>query len=132
MPTGQAHTIWFPELKRILAEKWKSTLSISEQLDLISDLNKELTRIRTDLAIQPPMMWCPNCKERHRSRFRDVSITAMYYALKKFEISKDLDINSMKRNWKKYSKLNGIDIYGKRIQSEIRDLDKQKKKSTTA
>ena len=125
MPAGQAHTIWFPELKRILKEKWHPALSIAQQLDLLADLNNELTKIRTNLAIQPPMMWCPNCKERHRSKFTGVSITAMYYALDKFEISKGLDINSMKRKWKEYSKLNEIDIYGKRIEPEIKDLDKQ-------
>jgi len=79
MPAGQAHTIWFPELKGILKKKWNSNLTISQQFELLTELNNKLSRIRNDLNIQPPMMWCPKCHKRHRSRFTDVSITAMYY-----------------------------------------------------
>ena len=123
MPTGQAHTIWFPELKRILAEKWNSTLVISQQMELLCDLNKELSKIRTKLAIQPPMMWCPNCQKRHSSKLIEVSITALYWALKRFEIDKNIDINSMKKKWKEYSMSNRIDIYGKQIVEKGSDID---------
>ena len=73
MPAGQAHTTWFPELKDILKDSWNSKLSIEQHFDIVNDLNKKLKQIRTDLNIQPPMMWCPNCQKRHRSRFTDVS-----------------------------------------------------------
>ena len=86
MPAGQAHTTWFPELKDILKESWNSKMSIEQHFDLVNNLNKRLNQIRTDLNVQPPMMWCPNCQKRHRSKFTDVSITAMYYALKRFEV----------------------------------------------
>ena len=113
MPAGQAHTTWFPELKDILKERWNSKMSIEQHFDIVNDLNNKLIQIRTDLNIQPPMMWCPNCQKRHRSKFTDVSITAMYYALKRFEICGNDEFNRLLREWKKYSKSENIDIYGK-------------------
>ena len=112
MPAGQAHTTWFPELKEILKNKWNSNLSIKQHFDLVDDLNNRLKQIRTDLNIQPPMMWCPKCQKRHRSKFSNVSITAMYYALKRFELCENDDFNKLLREWKKYSKSENIDIYG--------------------
>lgn len=111
MPAGQAHTTWFPELKEILKNKWSSNLSIEQHFDLVDDLNNRLKQIRTDLNIQPPMMWCPKCQKRHRSKFSNVSITAMYYALKRFELCENDDFNKLLREWKKYSKSENIDIY---------------------
>lgn len=112
MPAGQAHTTWFPELKDILNNRWNSKLSIEQHFDLVNDLNKKLKQIRTDLNIQPPMMWCPKCKKRHRSKFTDVSITGMYYALKRFEMCENDEFNKLLGEWKKYSKSENIDIYG--------------------
>ena len=112
MPAGQAHTTWFPELKDILKDRWNSKLSIEQHFDLVNALNKKLKQIRTDLNIQPPMMWCPKCQKRHRSRFTDVSITGMYYALKRFEMCENDEFNKLLREWKKYSKSESIDIYG--------------------
>ena len=112
MPAGQAHTTWFPDLKDILKNKWSSNLSIVQHFDLVNDLNKKLKQIRTELNIQPPMMWCPKCQKRHRSRFTDVSITAIYYALKRFEFCENNEFNKLLREWKKYSKSENVDIYG--------------------
>ncbi len=112
MPAGQAYTTWFPELKDILKDRWKLKLSIEQHFNLVNDLNKKLKQIRTDLNIQPPMMWCPKCQKRHRSRFTDVSITGMYYALKRFEMCENDEFNKLLGEWKKYSKSENIDIYG--------------------
>lgn len=112
MPAGQAHTTWFPELKDILKDRWKLELSIEQHFDLVNDLNKKLKQIRTDLNIQPPMMWCPKCQKRHHSKFTDVSLTGMYYALKRFEMCENHEFNKLLGKWKKYSKSDNIDIYG--------------------
>ena len=112
MPAGQAHTTCFPELKDVLKNKWSSNLSIEQHFDLVDDLNEKLKQIRLELNIQPPMMWCPNCQKRHRSSYTDISITAMYYALKKFEFCENDKFNKLLRGWKKYSKSENIDIYG--------------------
>ena len=113
MPAGQAHTIWFSELKDILKEKWNSKMSIEQEFDLVKELNNKLNLIRADLKIQPPMMWCPKCQKRERSIFREVSITAMYYAVTRFELCKDDYLKKLLRDWKKHSKMENIDIYGK-------------------
>jgi hypothetical protein len=124
MPAGQAHTTWFPELKDILKKRWNFRLTISQQFDLVNELNMKLNQIRTDLNIQPPMMWCPKCQKRERSRFTDVSITAMYYALKRFELCEDEDFKKLLRDWKKYSTSVNIDIYGKNISDKENDIEK--------
>jgi len=113
MPTGQAHTTWFPELKDILNDRWNSKLTIEQHFDLVNDLNIKLKQIRTDLNIQPPMMWCPNCQKRHRSRFTDISISAMYYALKRFDFCDEQEFKTLTKEWAKYSKMENIDIYRK-------------------
>lgn len=123
MPAGQAHTTWFPELKNVLMNKWNSKLNISQQFDLVNELNKKLNQIRTDLNIQPPMMWCPKCQKRERSRFTEVSITAMYYALKRFEICKDEEIKKLLRDWRKFSKSENIDIYGKKKNDKENNIE---------
>ena len=114
MPAGQAHTTWFPELKDILKKRWNSKLTISQQFDLVNELNKKLNQIRTDLNIQPPMMWCQKCQKRERSRFTEVSITAMYYALKRFELCEDEEVKKLLRDWRQYSNSENIDIYGRK------------------
>jgi len=113
MPAGQAHTTWFPELKLLLKNKWQTDLTIKDHLKLLTDLNDKLTQIRTEGNMQPAMMWCPKCKERHRSKFTEISITAMYFALKRFEICTENEFNELRKKWKLYSANNNLDIYGK-------------------
>jgi hypothetical protein len=113
MPPGQAHTTWFPELKHLLQVYWDINLTIPEQFELVACLNNKLNQIRTERNIQPPMMWCPNCQARHRSRFEDVSITAMYFALKRFGICTESEFKELRKKWIVYSKEKNLDIYGK-------------------
>ena len=113
MSSGQAHTTWFPELKQLLRDNWKANLTIPEQFKLVADLNNKLNHIRAERNIRPPMMLCPKCNERHRSKFMTISITAMYFALKRFEISTEIEFNKLKKNWEIYSKEYEFDIYGK-------------------
>lgn len=126
MPTGQAQTIWFAELKIILKDRWTLELTIEEQFKLLSDLNGKLNRIRTDNNIQPAMMWCPNCKERHRSRFTKISITGLYFAILRFELSTDNEFKELRKKWKKISVDKKIDIYGKSIDETIHESEKHK------
>jgi hypothetical protein len=115
MSSGEAHTIWFPELKQLLQENWKTNLTIPKHFKLVADLENILNQIRAERNIQPPMMWCPKCEKRHRSKFRSISITAMYFALKKFDNCSEIEFKELIKNWKVYSKEKNIDIYGKEI-----------------
>jgi uncharacterized protein (UPF0212 family) len=119
MRSGQAHTTWFPELKILLKERWTLDLTIEEQFSLLADLNTKLNQIRIDNNIQPPMMWCPNCKERRRSRFTEISITGLYFALERFELSSENEIKRLRKSWKKYSLEKNLNIYGKSIDKNI-------------
>lgn len=112
MPAGQSHTIWFQELKDILKNKWNPNLSIENHFDILNNMNVKLNQIRYDLKIQPPMMWCPNCQTKHRAKFTDISITGMYHALKRFELIDGTEFKKLNKEWKKYSELKNLDIYG--------------------
>jgi hypothetical protein len=115
MPAGQANTTWFPELKETLRKKWNNKLSIKEQFELVEQLNSTLNQIRKDGNIQPPIIWCTNCKKRHRGAFTNVSITATYFALEKEGIIDHAEFLTLKREWNKYSKAEGINVYGEKI-----------------
>ena len=115
MPSGEAHTIWFPELKQLLQEHWKTNLTIPKHFKLVAELDNKLNQIRAERISQPPMMWCPKCQERHRSKFRSISITAMYFALKKFDNCTEIEFVEIMKNWKLFSKEKNIDIYGKEL-----------------
>jgi len=123
MRSGQSHTVWFPELKTILKDRWTSNLTIEEQFDLLAELNCKLSQIRTDNNIQPAMMWCPNCKARHRSRFSDISITALHYAAKRFDLCSAIEFNELGKKWKKFSVEKNLNIYGKSIDETIQEKE---------
>jgi len=118
MPQGQAHTVWFKELKIFLKENWTHTFSISDHFLLVSELNSKLNKIRIDANIKPPMMWCPKCQQRKQSKFIPISITGMYWALKRFEICSETEFKNLLKNWKTYSVKEQINIYGNPIELE--------------
>jgi hypothetical protein len=125
MPTGQAHTTWFPELKEILRSKWRKGFSIQDQFELNQELNSRLNQIRNNGNMQPPIIWCPSCEKRHRGGFTGVSFTATYFALEKEGIIDHSEFLSLKKEWNKYSKMEGIDVYGEKItQTETRKHNK--------
>ena len=55
--------------------------------------------------------WCKNCNERHESKLTMITITSMYFALERFELCTHEEHLELKRNWRKYSKENSIDIH---------------------
>jgi len=121
MQSGQAQTIWFPELKKTLKDRWIHNLTIEEQFKLLADLNSKLNQIRTDNNIQPAMIWCSKCKEKHRSKFTEISITALYFSLKRFEICTEDEFKELRKKWNKYSVEKNLDIYGKLIDRNIQE-----------
>lgn len=112
MPIGQSNTVWFKELKEILKEKWRADLTIPEHFMLVYELDSKLNQIRKEGNMTPPMMWCPKCQKKERSRFLQVSITGMYYALKGMGIVSEEQFKKLIKDWKAHSKLENIDTYG--------------------
>ena len=121
MQSGQAQTIWFPELKILLKDRWNYDLTIEEQFKLLGDLNSKLNQIRVDNNIQPAIMWCPQCKEKHRSMFTKISISGLYFSLKRFEICSEDEFKKLRKKWGKYSLEKNLDIYGKLIAKNIQE-----------
>ncbi len=118
MPSGQSSTTWFPELKKILKQKWKFKSNIQEHFELVKILNKKLIEVREELNVKPPTFWCKNCNERHESKLTMVTLTSMYFALERFELCTHKEHLELKRKWRKYSKENLINIYGNPIEEE--------------
>lgn len=113
MPAGQAFTVWFPGVIEMLKLNWSKNHSIPQHFNLVNELNVELKRIREFYNVQPPMFYCKMCKKRERSKFTNVTLTSMYYALKRFELIEEEYLKKLLKDWKKYSKENNIDIYQK-------------------
>ena len=63
-------------------------------------------------------MWCPKCQQRKQSKFIPISITGMYWALKRFEICSETEFKNLLKNWKTYSVKEQINIYGNPIELE--------------
>lgn len=118
MPAGQSNTTWFPELKSTLKSDWNFNMNIEDHFELVAKLNDQLSTIRKELNVKPEMIYCNHCKERHEREFTMVTITSMYFALERFEICNHKEHLELMRNWRKYSKQNSINIYGKRIGEE--------------
>jgi hypothetical protein len=118
MPAGQSTTTWFPELKATLKSDWNFNMEIEDHFKLMTKLNDQLRRIRKELNIKPPMFFCYHCNEKHESELTMVTITSMYFALERFEICNHKEHLELKRNWRKYSKQNSINIHGKPIDKE--------------
>jgi len=118
MPSGQSQTTWFPELKNILKTQWKYNLNIQDHFDLMKRLNDRLLEIRKEYNVKPPTFFCKNCNGRHKGKLQMVTITSMYFALERFEVSTHEEHLELKRNWKKYSKENSINIHGKVMKKE--------------
>ena len=118
MPAGQSNTTWFPDLKSTLKSDWNFNMNIEDHFELVAKLNDQLSKIRKELNVKPEMIYCNHCNERHEREFTMVTITSMYFALERFEICNHKEHLELKRNWRRYSKENSINIYGKRIGEE--------------
>jgi hypothetical protein len=116
MPPGQSFTTWFPKLKKLLKDQWEFSLDIQEHFQLVDELNETLTQVRKELNVKPPTFFCKKCNVRHESKMSTVTITSMYFALERLEICTHKEHLELKRNWKKYSKENSINIYGQPIE----------------
>jgi hypothetical protein len=113
MPAGQANTTWFLELKSTLRADWNLKMIIEDHFTLMANLNDQLSNIRKDLNVKPQTFFCKHCNERRVGKFSMVTITSMYFALERFEICTHEEHLALKRKWRKYSKQNSINIYGK-------------------
>ena len=118
MPRGQSTTTWFPELKKLLKDQWEFSLDIEEHFQLVDKLNEVLTSVRKELNVKPATFFCRQCNERRESKMSTVTITSMYFALENNKLCSHTEHLELKRNWRKYSKENKINIHGNPIDEE--------------
>lgn len=118
MPQGQSSTTWFPELKKLLKDKWEFSLNIKEHFQIVGELNEVLINVRKELNVKPPTFFCEKCNARRESKMSTVTITSMYFALENIELCTHKEHLELKRNWRKYSKENKINIHGNPIEEE--------------
>ena len=112
MPPGDAQRSWFPEIIEMLHKEWNSSMPIEELIVLVKHLDEKLQYIRKSRNIIPPMMWCPVCKKNQRTAEPKLSVRATILALGRFNISTQDNVKVLEKEWKKYRKEKGLDIYG--------------------
>ena len=113
MAAGDASRTWFAEMIDMLRAEWHSSMAWPEFIELTSRLDTTLQTIRSERNIQPPMMWCPKCKARHRSAPPKVSVRAAILSLGRFGITDVETVKTLEKGWKRYRAENELDLYGK-------------------
>jgi hypothetical protein len=119
MASGDAHRQWFPEMIEALRQHWTPDLSWSDITLLASLLDNMLWQIRKDRNIIPPMLTCPKCGVRGRSRFAGISVNATILAAGRFGVTPKNEAKQLSRRWEKYRKEHDLDIHGKRRSNEF-------------
>ena len=126
MPSGDPQRTWFPEMIEILRARWSDTMPFEELIELTAELDANLQAIRTARDIQPPMMWCPNCRRRHRSADPRVSVRATILAWGRFGVVSPEAVKALEKRWSKHRKEHHLDLYGrppKVTQQDVRSCD---------
>jgi hypothetical protein len=85
----------------------------SALIELCEELDAMLHRIRSERKILRPIMRCRSCGAERRMAEPRVSVRAMILALGRFQIVPQTQIKKLEREWAKYRKQEGLDLYGK-------------------
>jgi hypothetical protein len=112
MPAGDAQRTWFPEMVETLRRQWRDSMSPAQCIELRDQLDAMLETLRTQRAIQPPLIYCPNCKARHRARFLRVSVRALILAVGRFGIGSHDQVRGCEKAWKQYRREHALDLDG--------------------
>lgn len=81
-------------------------------IELCRSLDTMLQNTRSERNILTPMMRCPNCGAVGRQAEPRVSVRATILALSRFKIASRDVTRKLEKEWAKYRKLNGLDLYG--------------------
>ena len=113
MPAGDAHRTWFPEMVEELRRRWKPDSPFRELIELSDNLDLQVTQIRTERHIRPPMIRCSKCGHSGRAAEPRVSVRAVILAASRFGIESQTVTRAVERRWAKYRTENELDLYGK-------------------
>ena len=113
MPPGDASRTWFAEMIDVLRQDWRPQMAWEQFIAFRDRLDAMLQEIRTSRNIQPPTIWCSECKAWTRQAPPRVSVRAVILALGRFEVTPDTEVKSLEKGWKRHRKENGLDRFGK-------------------
>ncbi len=117
MASGDAQKVWFAEMIETLRKAWYPAMPVEALLCLRDRLEQSLETIRRERNIQPAMMWCPGCKERHRAAPPRVTAHATIMALARFAIASEAEVKSLEKRWNSYRRHHQLDSYGKKTEA---------------
>ena len=115
MAAGDAQRSWFPEMLEILKERWNNEMTLEQVSLLCDDMQKMRDKIRENNNIKPIKIFCKKCGKYSLSTPPRISIRSLLFALKKACIVSEEQLKKLDKDWKKYRKLNNLDLYGKKI-----------------
>jgi|APSaa5957512622_1039677.scaffolds.fasta_scaffold19083_2 hypothetical protein len=118
MPAGDAQRVWFAEMVEVLRSEWKLLSTWDERIALRGRLEAMLHQIRRKRGIQPPMMRCWQCGQRHRSAAPRVSVRAMILSLGRFGLLSTEEKKEVEKQWKKHRQEHGLTLYGQ-VEDEV-------------
>jgi hypothetical protein len=91
-------------------------MSIPQLIELAGELDAMLQSIRSERAILPPMVCCPNCGLRHRAAPPHVSVRALILASYRFGIASRDESRALENAWKRYRQNQQLDLYGRPVE----------------
>ncbi len=112
MPSGDAQRTWFREMIDELRDQWHAALPFPALIELCGSLDTMLHKIRSERKILTPIMRCRCCGLEARQSEPRVSVRATILALSRFGIASRDVTKRLEKDWAKYRKLNGLDLYG--------------------
>jgi hypothetical protein len=112
MPAGDAQRAWFPEMLKILRERWSFKTSWNDTLLFCSELQALRDKIRKDRNIKPVKVFCKNCGTYNYVTPEPISPRSLLYAAKKEYLITEEEFKVLDKGWKRYRKINILDAYG--------------------
>lgn len=112
MPSGDAQRTWFREMIDHLRDEWRADMPLPTLIELCSSLDSMLHKIRSERKILTPLIRCRCCGVEARQPEPRVSVRATILALSRFGIASREVTKKLEKEWAKYRKLNGLDLYG--------------------
>ncbi len=113
MPSGDNTRVWFPAMLNTLKSRWNESMSWQQCSELCKDMTQYRKQIRKEKGIKPVIKWCQNCKDYHEMEPAPISIRSLLFALKKVKVIEEKKFKELEREWKRYSRVNKLDAYGK-------------------
>ncbi len=95
--------VWFKEIDVILTERWHQKISPENILALAAELTENVSRLREELGLLPPMYHCPACRTSHRQKTPGIQGGGVIFAAKRLGLIGDDEQKELQNALKRYS-----------------------------